>query len=244
MILEAWSTNATVRPRNTDGFDTLRSDNIIVQNSYVDNTDDCVSFKPNTTSVIIQGLQCNGSHGISVGSLGQYKGEVDIVEDLYIYNNSMSNATDGARLKVWPDVVPGDDSTNVGGGLGRVKNITYHDFYVENDDLAIQIDQCYGQKNRTLCNQYPSLMTMSDVLFKNFKGTTSEKFDPRVGQLICSAPEVCHVAHSIWRVSPSLHDHPTPIFTLGYYFGFTDPLSSNFTGLRQYPSGRRQGDAA
>jgi galacturan 1,4-alpha-galacturonidase len=70
--------------KNTDGWDTYRSDNIVIQNSHIDNGDDCVSFKPNCTNIVVQGLQCNGSHGISVGSLGQYVGEVDIVENIYV----------------------------------------------------------------------------------------------------------------------------------------------------------------
>lgn len=41
--------------KNLDGWDTYRSDNIIIQNSYLDHDDDCVSFKPNSTNVIVQG---------------------------------------------------------------------------------------------------------------------------------------------------------------------------------------------
>ncbi|KAI7650745.1 Exopolygalacturonase, partial [Hortaea werneckii] len=69
--------------KNTDGWDTYRSSNIVIQNSVVNNGDDCVSFKPNSTEVLVQNMYCNGSHGISVGSIGQYPGEVDIVENLY-----------------------------------------------------------------------------------------------------------------------------------------------------------------
>lgn len=58
-----------------------------------------------------------------MGSLGQYKGETDIVEDVYIYNISMTNASDGARIKVWPGIETEFQSLlNGGGGLGRVKN--------------------------------------------------------------------------------------------------------------------------
>ena len=70
--------------KHTDGWDTYRSDNIVIQNSNINNGDDCVSFKPNSTNIIVQNLVCNGSHGISVGSLGQYPGEVDIVKNLYV----------------------------------------------------------------------------------------------------------------------------------------------------------------
>lgn len=33
-------------------------------------------------------------------------------------------------------------------------------------------------------------MILEDVLFKDFEGTTSKKFDPKVGEMICSAPGV------------------------------------------------------
>jgi galacturan 1,4-alpha-galacturonidase len=72
--------------KNTDGWDTYRSSNIVVQNSIVNNGDDCVSFKPNSTEILVQNMHCNGSHGISVGSLGQYVGEVDIVENVLVWN--------------------------------------------------------------------------------------------------------------------------------------------------------------
>jgi len=52
-----------------------------------------VSFKPNSTNMLVQNMWCNGSHGISVGSLGQYKGEFDIVENIYVFNASMHNTT-------------------------------------------------------------------------------------------------------------------------------------------------------
>ncbi|OCL05527.1 glycoside hydrolase family 28 protein [Glonium stellatum] len=178
--------------KNTDGWDTYRSSNIVIQNSNINNGDDCVSFKPNSTDIIVQNLICNGSHGISVGSLGQYLGEVDIVKNIYVYNISMSNASDGARIKVWPGVpsaLSGD--LQGGGGTGAVSNVTYDTMKITNVDYAIEITQCYGQKNLTLCNQYPSSLTISDVLMQNFYGTTSKKYDPIVGYLVCSSPDVC-----------------------------------------------------
>lgn len=58
-----------------------------------DQKTDCVSFKPNSTNMLIQNMWCNGSHGISVGSLGQYVGAYDIVENIYVFNTSLHNAT-------------------------------------------------------------------------------------------------------------------------------------------------------
>jgi len=77
----AVASTSTNVAKNTDGWDTYRSDNVVIQNSVISNGDDCVSFKPNSTNVVVQNLVCTGSHGISVGSLGQYPAEVDIVEN-------------------------------------------------------------------------------------------------------------------------------------------------------------------
>jgi galacturan 1,4-alpha-galacturonidase len=178
--------------KNTDGWDTYRSEDITIQNSHIDNGDDCVSFKPNSTFILVQNLFCNGSHGISVGSLGQYVGEFDIVSDVYVYNISLLDTSDGARIKVWPGS-PAELSGDLqgGGGDGRVTNITYDTLTVKNTDYAIEVDQCYGQNNLTLCLQFPSTVTISDVLFTNFTGVTSTKFSPQIGSFACSDDTVC-----------------------------------------------------
>ncbi|KAL1999933.1 hypothetical protein VTN02DRAFT_3789 [Thermoascus thermophilus] len=192
--------------KNTDGWDTYCSDNIVIQNSVINNGDDCVAFKPNSSNILVQNLQCNGSHGISVGSLGQYKGETDIVENVLVYNVSMSNASDGARIKVWPGVASAmSEDLQGGGGSGRVRNITYDTMRIDNVDWAIELTQCYGQDNATLCHEYPSSLTITDIHFRNFQGVTSDAHDPYVGTLVCSSPNVCSdiYASNIDVVSPS-----------------------------------------
>lgn len=178
--------------KNTDGWDTYRSSNIVIQNSVINNGDDCVSFKPNSTEILVQNLHCNGSHGISVGSLGQYVGEYDIVENVYVYNCSMSNVTDGARIKVWPGS-PSELSGDLqgGGGSGRVNNITYDTMTVANADYAIEVTQCYGQKNLTLCNEFPANLTISNVLMENIKGYSSGKYSSISGYVECSSNLTC-----------------------------------------------------
>ncbi|PWY83420.1 Exopolygalacturonase X [Aspergillus heteromorphus CBS 117.55] len=178
--------------KNTDGWDTYRSTNIVIQNSVINNGDDCVSFKPNSTEILVQNLHCNGSHGISVGSLGQYEGEVDIVENVYVYNISMFNASDMARIKVWPGGPSAlEPDLQGGGGSGSVKNVTYDTAFIDNVEWAIEITQCYGQDNITLCNENPSNLTISDIYIKNFRGTTSTTEDPFVGTIVCSSPDTC-----------------------------------------------------
>lgn len=102
---------------------------------------------------------------MSVGSLGQYANETDIVENLYIYNVSLTNASDSARIKVWPGIQTSFQTLlNGGGGLGRVRNVTYDTFRVDNNDRAITITQCYGQKNQTLCSEHPVGKWSSEIV--------------------------------------------------------------------------------
>ncbi|BEJ13114.1 hypothetical protein CspHIS471_0302880 [Cutaneotrichosporon sp. HIS471] len=179
--------------KNTDGWDTYRSTDITIQNGHVDNGDDCVSFKPNSTHILVQSMWCNGSHGMSVGSLGQYAGTFDIVEHVYVANISMNNASDGARIKVWPGSAASMSvDLQGGGGEGRVNNITFTDWQLSNVDYAMTITQCYGQKNATLCTEFPSKLTISDVTFKNFAGQASTKYAPQMAYFQCSSPDVCY----------------------------------------------------
>ncbi|KAL3443424.1 exo-polygalacturonase A [Aspergillus insuetus] len=206
--------------KNTDGWDTYRSSNIVIQNSRVVNTDDCVSFKPNSTGIIVQNLDCTGSHGISVGSLGQYQGETDLVEDIYVYNVTMTNATDVARIKVWPGVAPGTTGSSSGGGLGLVRNVTYEGMRSVNNDHVISVSQCYYAADQETCNENPSSLVIEDIYFRDFEGTTSKKYDPRIGELTCSSPDVCHDFHlSDINVTPPSGQEP--------YFGCANMEGSN-----------------
>ena len=65
--------------KNTDGWDIYRSNNVVIQDSTINNGDDCVSFKPSeyssscepgyrglnvcldATNIIVSNLNCNGS---------------------------------------------------------------------------------------------------------------------------------------------------------------------------------------
>ncbi|EIM80548.1 glycoside hydrolase family 28 protein [Stereum hirsutum FP-91666 SS1] len=150
-------------PSNTDGWDIYRSDKVVIQNSVINNGDDCVSFKPNSTNILVQSLQCTGSHGISVGSLGQFAGVFDIVENVTSTNITMTNTENGARIKAWagPDV-----------GSGIVKNITFDHFFETKVDNPIIIDQCY-MTDASECAEFPSNTFIQDIFFNSITGTSS-----------------------------------------------------------------------
>jgi len=170
---------------NTDGWDIYRSDHVTIHDSHITNGDDCVSFKPNSTFMTVYNMFCNGSHGISVGSLGQYAGETDIVANVYVNNITMLNAQNGARIKVFG----GNASPNsiAGGGLGFVKNITFSNFFVNNTDYPITTNQCY-MTNAATCAAFPSKLTISDVHYINVTGMSSGAENATVVTLTCSEP--------------------------------------------------------
>ncbi|KIJ24931.1 glycoside hydrolase family 28 protein, partial [Sphaerobolus stellatus SS14] len=113
---------------------------------------------------------CPG-HGISVGSLGQFAGETDIVQNVWVENVVMANAQNGARIKVFGGN-PSPPST-AGGGTGFFKNVTFTNFHVENVDNPILIDQCY-MTAANVCAEFPSTLIISDVHYNHVFGTASK----------------------------------------------------------------------
>ncbi|KAF9478122.1 glycoside hydrolase family 28 protein [Pholiota conissans] len=170
--------NSSHNAANTDGWNVYRSDNIQILNSVIVNGDDCVAFKPNATNVLVENLNCTGSHGISVGSLGQFPGMFDIVENVLAKNVRMTNAQNGARIKAWA-------GPNVGSGI--VKNITFENFIEAAVDNPIIIDQCY-MTNATACAQFPSNTLIQDIWFNNITGTGTKAV---VASLSCSPDGRC-----------------------------------------------------
>lgn len=85
---------------------------------------------------------------------------------------------------------------------------------IENVNYAIEVTQCYGQKNLTLCNQFPSKLAIDGITFNNIHGTTSKKYSPVSGYILCSSPQVCSdiEVNDIKVVST---DGTTNLFTCG-----------------------------
>ncbi|PPQ71826.1 hypothetical protein CVT24_006951 [Panaeolus cyanescens] len=175
--IKAASTSSNTA-KNTDGWNIYRSDSVDILNSVIVNGDDCVAFKPNATNVRVENLDCTGSHGISVGSLGQYPGMYDIVQNVLAKNIKMNKSGNGARIKAWA-------GPNVGSGI--VKNITFEGFTDSAVDLPVVIDQCY-MTSASACAQFPSNTFIQDIYFNNMSGTGTKA---TVAQLSCSPGQRC-----------------------------------------------------
>ncbi|OJJ53329.1 hypothetical protein ASPSYDRAFT_525516 [Aspergillus sydowii CBS 593.65] len=182
VYINAFSTNASAEPKNTDGFDSFNVNGLSVTNTRIDVGDDCFSPKPNTSNIFVQNLWCNNTHGVSMGSIGQYPGVLDIIEHAYIENVTLLNGENGARLKAW---------AGEGVGYGRINNITYKNIHIENTDYPILLDQCYFNIPSDECASYPSHVNVTNIVFENVSGTSSGAEGDVVAELICSPNAVC-----------------------------------------------------
>ncbi|KAJ7709547.1 pectin lyase fold/virulence factor [Mycena rosella] len=115
---------------------------------------------PNATHIYVSNLWCNGTHGVSVGSLGENVGVKDIVANVYVNNVTIRNSENGAR-------------------------IVFSNFWHENNDSPITIDNCY-KTDPDVCLAHPSDMTISNVYFTNQHGTASGKYGNIGAALVCS----------------------------------------------------------
>ncbi|ESR34587.1 hypothetical protein CICLE_v10006970mg [Citrus x clementina] len=137
--------------------------------------DDCVSLGDGSQNVLVSDVSCGPGHGISVGSLGKYKKEEDVV-GLTVINCTFTGTSNGVRIKTWPD---SED--------GKASNFTFEDLFMNNVENPIVIDQEYCPHNQ--CNiKVPSRVKISNVRFRNIRGTSLTKEAVRI---VCSKEIPC-----------------------------------------------------
>ena len=134
IICTAESLVAKVEPKNTDFFDSLNVERVRVERVWVNIGDDCFSPKSNATDLFVNTMYCNGTHGQSMGSIGQYAGEKSFIQNVHIENVWMLNGQHSARLKTWA----GETA-----GYGFVDNVTFKNFWNGNNEYAAFLDSCY-----------------------------------------------------------------------------------------------------
>ena len=174
---------------NTDGSDTWNSRDIVFENWVVQNGDDCIAAKGNTTNLLVRNFTCYESNGMAIGSVGQYPLTPDYVEDVLFENVRLVNSTDGAYIKTWQGT--SQDSTlngdAGGGGYGYVSNVTFRDFTLSNVGLPMQITQCiYSESASDSCDT--SKMQISNITWQNFTGTSRYNI---AASLYCTSAHKC-----------------------------------------------------
>ncbi|KAF8586264.1 glycoside hydrolase family 28 protein [Ramaria rubella] len=160
-IMAVSSTSAF--PFNTDGF-TADGSNIVIENSHVENGDDCFTVTSGANGVTFRNNYCAGGHGLSIGSLGS-GGSVAAVSNILIENNVMVNSLYGARFKSWL------------GGKGAAVNVTWRNIALKNVPFPIYVTQNYVDQE-TSGPMTPTANSSSthieNFLFENFTGTLED----------------------------------------------------------------------
>ncbi|XP_043707337.1 exopolygalacturonase clone GBGA483-like [Telopea speciosissima] len=146
---------------NTDGFHIGNSTGITITNAEIGTGDDCISIGSGVTNISITNVQCGPGHGISLGSLGKYPNEQE-VSGLLVKNCTFTNTDNGVRIKTWP-----------GCPENTVSDVRFEDIVVTNVSNPIIINQQYCDKKS--CTSEPSRVKLTDIHFKNIKGTSFTK---------------------------------------------------------------------
>ncbi|ORY97707.1 pectin lyase fold/virulence factor [Syncephalastrum racemosum] len=181
LTLHTVSTNSKKDAHNTDAFDVSGSQNIVIQHSTITNGDDCIAVNNGVKNLTVTHLDCTGSHGFSVGSLGKNGNkETETVSDLKFISNACHNCQNGVRIKTWP------------GGKGTVKDIKFEDINLDNVDnpIIITTHYCDNQKMSYCKGNDDSSLSISDVTLSNIYGTASNHAYP-ILSVNCSKNTPC-----------------------------------------------------
>ncbi|KAH9831047.1 glycoside hydrolase family 28 protein [Teratosphaeria destructans] len=91
---------------NTDGVDTLYSDDITFRRWTVHNGDDAISTKANSTNILIEDCTFYRGLGLAFGSIGQYPGVYERIENVTARNITGIGTKYAGYIKTWYVVPP------------------------------------------------------------------------------------------------------------------------------------------
>lgn len=174
--------------QNTDGADTLYSDNITFVRWVIQNGDDSISQKTNSTNILIEDCSFYRGIGVALGSIGQYAGQYDQIVNVTARNIQTFDGTWFAGyVKIWSGTPNGYPPNGGGGGTGRIHNITFTNFTLGGAQQMFQISSCLGQwGSGPGCDS--SNFSVSDIKLSGIEGSLTTE---DVVSLQCSSKAPC-----------------------------------------------------
>ncbi|KDN34445.1 hypothetical protein RSAG8_12477, partial [Rhizoctonia solani AG-8 WAC10335] len=93
--------------RNTDGADTIASNRITFRGWEVENGDDSIALKANSTNILMGNMVLRDGQGIAMGSIGQYNGIYEYIEKVIARNITCIGTRYASRIKTWAGIQQG-----------------------------------------------------------------------------------------------------------------------------------------
>ncbi|KAF9063694.1 pectin lyase fold/virulence factor [Rhodocollybia butyracea] len=172
---------------NTDGADTIYANNITFRNWTVDNGDDSISLKANSTNILIENCDFYTGLGVAIGSIGQYDGVFETIENVTARNILINNMIYGVYIKTWTGVSTGFPPNGGGGGLGFAANLTFSNFTLNNATGVFAITQCTSYNGATGgCDT--SLFNLRNLTLENWSGSAATDV---IASMQCSGASPC-----------------------------------------------------
>ncbi|KAL9060142.1 MAG: hypothetical protein Q9162_000756 [Coniocarpon cinnabarinum] len=196
---------------NTDGADTIYANNITFTNWTVINGDDSISPKANSTNIFINDCEFRDGMSIAIGSIGQYNGVFEFIENvtatnIRLYNTKQVQYTqrmsglfnllfthandDHRRVKTFTGIPQGYPPNGGGGGIGYASNLHFSNFTATNILSPWSITQCTSFEGDSAgCDT--SLFEIRDVKFTDVRGTVDPADNGVVAKMDCSGASNC-----------------------------------------------------
>ncbi|TDZ16244.1 Alpha-L-rhamnosidase rgxB [Colletotrichum orbiculare MAFF 240422] len=172
---------------NTDGADTMYSDNIVFRRWVVWNGDDAIAVKANSSNIFIYDSDFYHSTGIAMGSIGQFLGQYEYIENFLARNVTLHETARGCYFKTWTGEQIGYPPNGGGGGKGYARNIVLEDIKLDRvRQEPLFITQCESYSGHAGEGCDTSNFKIEDIVWKDFSGTVNSAVSS-AGFFRCSA---------------------------------------------------------
>ncbi|XP_050503168.1 polygalacturonase isoform X1 [Diabrotica virgifera virgifera] len=182
--------------KNTDGFGIAAGNNIHIENSSVDNQDDCIVVNGGT-NMVFNGIKCTGSHGLSfsAGSNTNDHAKYATINNITFSNCELKDGAIGIHVKTKR-------------GTGLITNVTYdHITMTGMQKDGIYINQDYGDVGNTTRD-----FQITNLKVSNVEGSIHGK-GARAVHIVCNDKKCANWQWSNIDISGGAKDycnfHPT-----------------------------------
>ena len=159
---------------NTDGFDLSKNEAVTITGCTIINQDDCLAMQSSTNTVFSYNL-CDGSHGISIGSLGGLAVDASTtVRGLTVEGNTIINSDNGLRIKT------------IGNMKGLISDVKYINNKVQNVRYAVVFRSDYNREKGRYLGKPNSQVQITDVTVSGLTGTAGNLYDINVNPNVVS----------------------------------------------------------